>query len=367
MKKQGKRWLSILLAGVLALLAPAAALAIQGDTAGEGSTEYIEVEACPGHLLGSVNGLPACVNAAGDLHVCENNFPDRNFKTIIVRQLYGEEAFGIEYFTKEDLEDRTILNVEIYSIRSLQGIGYFPNLKDLNCSGNWMKKLDLSHNPQLERLRCQNNRLEALDVSVLPNLTYLDCGENELTALDVSGNPLLETLCCDFNSLTELHVEFLPNLSYLDCHMNLLTELDVGYNAELTELYCQSNRLTALDVSGNPKLTNLRCYENQLTGLDLSYNTQLKEENVSIGQTLFAQSVATDSGWEVHLSAYLPPESLERVLSVSAGTYDAASGTVSLDRKPSAFQVVVATGREGLDMPIDFAPVEDGAFAGRPA
>ena len=367
MKKQGKRWLSILLAGVLVLLAPAAALAIQGDTAGEGSTEYIEVEACPGHLLGSVNGLPACVNAAGDLHVCENNFPDRNFKTIIVRQLYGEEAFGIEYFTKEDLEDRTILNVEIYSIRSLQGIGYFPNLKDLNCSGNWMKKLDLSHNPQLERLRCQNNRLEALDVSVLPNLTYLDCGENELTALDVSGNPLLETLCCDFNSLTELHVEFLPNLSYLDCHMNLLTELDVGYNAELTELYCQSNRLTALDVSGNPKLTNLRCYENQLTGLDLSYNTQLKEENVSLRQTLFAQSVATDSGWEVHLSAYLPPESLERVLSVSAGTYDAASGTVSFDRKPSAFQVIVATGREGLDMPIDFAPVEDGAFAGRPA
>ena len=44
--------------------------------------------ACEGHTLGTFSGVPACVNENGDLHLCENNFPDDNFRKDIYRLKY---------------------------------------------------------------------------------------------------------------------------------------------------------------------------------------------------------------------------------------------------------------------------------------
>ena len=43
-------------------------------------------EACAGHTLGTFSGVPACVNENGDLHVCENNFPDEGFRPVLTAQ-----------------------------------------------------------------------------------------------------------------------------------------------------------------------------------------------------------------------------------------------------------------------------------------
>jgi hypothetical protein len=87
----------------------------------------------------------------------------------------------------------------------------------------------------------------------------------------------LTTLLCDFNLLTSLDVSKNSALTELDCNCNELTLLDVSNNTALTELKCYFNQLTSLDVSKNTALTQLNCSLNQLTSLDLTYNPLLKK------------------------------------------------------------------------------------------
>ncbi len=82
--------------------------------------------ACDGHTLGTFNDVPACVNANGGLHVCENNFPDENFRKYLSTMTIGYTGY---YETAEKCPG--ILQVENREIYSLQGIEYFSELKTL--------------------------------------------------------------------------------------------------------------------------------------------------------------------------------------------------------------------------------------------
>lgn len=59
---------------------PFAALRASAAETGEGLGASA---ACEGHTLGTFSGLPACVNENGELHICENNFPDVNFRRFL--------------------------------------------------------------------------------------------------------------------------------------------------------------------------------------------------------------------------------------------------------------------------------------------
>ena len=60
---------------------PFAALRASAVETGEGLGASA---ACEGHTLGTFSGLPACVNENGELHICENNFPDVNFSSFLI-------------------------------------------------------------------------------------------------------------------------------------------------------------------------------------------------------------------------------------------------------------------------------------------
>ena len=64
--------------------------------------------ACEGHTLGTFSGVPACVNENGDLHVCENNFPDEGFRVWINKQIY---LLGDDGYISETEADITGLEV----------------------------------------------------------------------------------------------------------------------------------------------------------------------------------------------------------------------------------------------------------------
>jgi hypothetical protein len=273
--------------------------------------------------------LPFTASAASSTLINEETFPDPVFREYVLKivgssVLTEEKARQIEVLDvskdniKEVLGDRA-------PITSLMGIRYLRYVKDLNCSGQELKKtLNLEQNSRVEKLNCSGNQLTdlwfhkgsslrylncsvnqftALNLSKNPELIELSCSSNKLTSLDLSANTKLQQINASSNKLTALDVRQLPELTHLylwanhdlksiDVSKNTkleilsaahgkLTSLDVSNNRKLVELYVYNNQLTALDVRSNYMLKKLSCYENQITALDLSSNVSLEDLGVN--------------------------------------------------------------------------------------
>ena len=273
--------------------------------------------------------LPFTASAASAVPINEETFPDPVFREYVLKivgssVLTEEKARQIEVLDVSDDNIQEVLG-DRAPITSLMGIRYLRYVKDLNCSGQELKKtLNLEQNSRVEKLNCAGNQLTdlwfhkgsllryldcsvnqftALNLSKNPELTELYCSSNKLTALDLSANKKLQKIVAQTNALTTLDTRNLPELTHLylwgnddlrsiDVSKNTkleilsaahgkLTSLDVSNNRKLVELYVYNNQLTALDVRSNYMLKKLGCYENQITALDLSSNVSLEDLGVN--------------------------------------------------------------------------------------
>ena len=273
--------------------------------------------------------LPFTASAASAIPINEETFPDPVFREYVLKivgssVLTEEKAQQIEVLDVSDDNIKEVLGKRA-PITSLMGIRYLRYVKDLNCSGQELKKtLNLEQNSRVEKLNCSGNQLTdlwfhkgsllryldcsvnqftALNLSKNPERTELYCSNNKLTSLDLSANTKLQQINASSNKLTALDVRQLPELTHLylwanhdlksiDVSKNTkleflsvshckLTSLDVSHNRKLVELFVYNNQLTALDVRSNYLLKNLGCYENQITALDLSYNGALEDLGVN--------------------------------------------------------------------------------------
>ena len=273
--------------------------------------------------------LPFTASAASAMPINEETFPDPVFREYVLKivgssVLTEEKARQIEVLDVSDDNIKEVLG-DRAPITSLMGIRYLNYVKDLNCSGQELKKtLNLEQNSRVEKLDCSGNQLTglwfhtgsslryldcsvnqftALDMSKCSELTELNCSWNQLTALDLSANTKLQKIVAQTNALTTLDTRNLPELTHLylwgnhdlksiDVSKNTkleilsaahgkLTSLNVSNNRKLVELYVYNNQLTALDVRSNYMLKKLGCYENQLTALDLSSNVSLEDLGVN--------------------------------------------------------------------------------------
>ena len=273
--------------------------------------------------------LPFTASAASAIPINEETFPDPVFREYVLKivgssVLTEEKARQIEVLDVSDDNIKEVLGKRD-PITSLMGIRYLNYVKDLNCSGQELKKtLNLEQNSRVEKLNCSGNQLTglwfhkgsslkyltcsvneftALDLSKCSELIELSCGNNKLTSLDLSANKKLQKIVAGSNNLTTLDTRNLPELTYLNLWGNddlrsidvsknpkleflsashgKLTSLNVSNNRKLVELYVYNNQLTALDVSSNYLLKKLSCYENQLTALDLSNNVALEDLGVN--------------------------------------------------------------------------------------
>ena len=273
--------------------------------------------------------LPFTASAASAMPINEETFPDPVFREYVLK------IVGSSVLTEEKARQIEVLDVSKDNIKkvlgdrapitSLMGIRYLRYVKDLNCSGQELKKtLNLEQNSRVEKLNCSGNQLTGLWFHKGSSLKYLNCSVNEFTALNLSKNPELTELYCSNNKLTSLDLSANTKLQQINASSNKLTALDVRHLSELTHLYLWSNsdlrsidvskntkleflsvshckltslnvsnnrklvelfvynnQLTALDVRSNYLLKTLDCYENQLTALDLSYNGALEYLGVS--------------------------------------------------------------------------------------
>lgn len=140
--------------------------------------------------------------------------------------------------TSEEADSVKSMTVCTDSIKTLDGIQYFRNVKSIDCQGSvWngkLKALDLSENSKLERLNFSYNHVKNF---ALPS-------------------SLIE-LTCRFNDLLNPNFSSVPNLKRLDCFGAGIANLDVSKLSELEELICGFNTFETLDVSSNLKLKYL--------------------------------------------------------------------------------------------------------------
>ena len=229
-------------------------------------------EACAGNVFGTFNGSQACVDASGNLHICEKNFPGEKFRDYINNKF---DTNNDDLLTEAEVVAISDIDCSGRNIKDLSGIEFFTALTSLNCASNQLTSLDVSTNINLENLRCCKNQLNTLDVTKNTLLIGLTCSSNNIARLDVSENKKLITLDCNANKLKALGLSNTA-LWYLNCEMNQLESLDISTNLQLQNLYCSYNNLTSLDTSKNEDLVVLKCIRNELTTLDVTKNAKLE-------------------------------------------------------------------------------------------
>ncbi|CAH0335934.1 hypothetical protein FVB9288_01599 [Flavobacterium sp. CECT 9288] len=233
------------------------------------------------------------------------NIPDANFKTkllqanttnTIAKNLSGN-FFKIDSNNNGNIEDAeakqvSVLYLQASSITSLEGIQYFININQLNCSTNRLATLDLTtlvnlksiecsfnnltylnvnHLVQLETLNCRWNQIVNLDVSNLANLRIFTCDNNKLTSIILGNHPKISSFDCTRNNLSSLNLSSMSNLRILICQYNYLSTLNVNHMVNLDTLLCGSNYyLAVLDISNLTKLRQLNCDYNSLKSLNVS-------------------------------------------------------------------------------------------------
>ena len=118
-----------------------------------------------------------------------SNFPDPDFRTYVKAEFDKDNNNSL---SESERNAATVINVKDKLMETLEGIEFFPNLKELDCSINQLSALDVSQNTALEKLDCSTNQLTSLNLSKNAKLKYLYCQQNELTSLDVSQTAVTE-------------------------------------------------------------------------------------------------------------------------------------------------------------------------------
>ena len=118
-----------------------------------------------------------------------SNFPDPDFRTYVKAEFDKDNNNSL---SESERNAATVINVKDKLMETLEGIEFFPNLKELDCSINQLSRLDVSQNTALEKLDCSTNQLASLNLSKNAKLKYLYCQQNELTSLDVSQTAVTE-------------------------------------------------------------------------------------------------------------------------------------------------------------------------------
>ena len=248
-------------------------------------------------VAGIVLSSAATVNAAGTVKINEANFPDKDFRAYVSKNI-DKDGNGILSASEINKVSEIRTTDSEYKVTDLKGIEYFTELTYLDVqtcglakidvsknlklqtlfvTNNKLKSLDVSKNTDLRDLACYNNQLEKLDVTHNTKLWHLSCNTNKLTKLDLSKNTELMYLYCYGNELNALDVSRCTKLKVLSCERNKITSLNLAKNRNLVELSSSTNQLTSLDLSNNKSLTKLYCSWNKLTALDIKDLTELAE------------------------------------------------------------------------------------------
>ena len=188
-------------------------------------------------------------------------FDDNLFKTNVLIK-YDKDKDG--ELSVEEAKAIEQLDLSYKNIKSVKGMEYFINLKELTLSNLLLTELDLSTNTQLVHLNVSGNKeIKSLDLSKNTALKTIDVSANSLTTLVLPESDLLEELTCKKNPLGTLDLQKYTQLKKLYAPNCELTSLLLPATESLTHIALFSNLLKELDISANKKLESLTTFSNK--------------------------------------------------------------------------------------------------------
>ena len=209
------------------------------------------------------------------------NVLDLNGKNVDEEYKY-KNIDGIEYFVNLVELDCSYNIIEHIDLRNCR------DLKLLNCSHNWLSDLkidtkrDTDNNDyirKLEKLDCSYNDLRAVGVSNFTELVELDCSYNNktLNTVNMVDCIKLEKVNCSHNKMISMVATGCTALRQLYCNHNQIYRIDISDCIALEELYCYDNAIPSLDISKCESLVYLHCYNNRINELDVTQNSNLTQ------------------------------------------------------------------------------------------
>lgn len=189
-----------------------------------------------------------------DLTIPDTNFlnkllqtsPDKIWAQDLNSRYVAVDSNGDGIIQLKEAENISSLYLGWSNIKSLKGISYFKNLRELNCVNNELDSLDVSLLPELTWLVASNNKLSYVKLNDKHNLKYLYLKNNRFTKLDLSGQESLELFYCGSNQLTELNLKGCDKLVCLGCGGNRLKELDLTNKPQLQRFFAHQNQLARI-------------------------------------------------------------------------------------------------------------------------
>ena len=167
----------------------------------------------------------------------------------ILQNLWGEKAVeideeGVATISKMSASTLTELNLNGYTVTSLEGIEVFPNLKRITADNVGLEgNLYFGNNPMIEYLDlCNNADITGIDVTKNDSLKSLLLVGSQITSLDLTNNENLEGILVVETPLESLDLSKNLKLNHINCRWNKLTVLDITPFTALNELYCGEQR-----------------------------------------------------------------------------------------------------------------------------
>lgn len=231
-----------------------------------------------------------------EIPITAATFPDSNFRAHV--QLFDKDRNGSLSYS--EMASVTQITCSGKGIKSLAGIQYFTELKELDCSNNELVSLNLSALPPLTTLNCSNNNLEELtaDSDVTPST--VNAAYNSLRIIYLPDCPRLRNLTITYDSSLEvLNLHGNANLRLTSGYVSIISSslryLDMEGNRYLKDISVRGDSLehlnlhgctaltsfsghdigTAVDLSGCSALTSVKLTTTQPVDLDLSSCTGL--------------------------------------------------------------------------------------------
>lgn len=248
-------------------------------------------------LTGGSEEYHFTINQKADPHKEIIAFADINLKKYMLPLFDEDEDGEINVLEAENVQN---VNCSEKNIADLSGLEKCPNLKYLNCNGNYISEIILPNLSKLETIVAYGNPIEKIDVNndaALKTLNLQNVSTNALsgTAINIIGYNQAETLSLDFSGTgyTSLTIKNSSVLASYDvsknvqftklylCGNSLVKSVDVSTLTALTSLHVNECALESLDVDANVNLETLLCNNNKLSYLNLDNNIALKVLNAS--------------------------------------------------------------------------------------
>ena len=218
-------------------------------------------------------------------------FPDTNLRNF-VKNKYDTNSDS--KLGASEAEDPKVIDASNISASNFTGLKYFPNLVELNCSGNPIKSVTLNL-PNLIKLNCSSCQLSSMNLTGCSSLENLDCSKNSLSIINFKNTPAIKYVdmrnnWIDSNMSSTLNS--LPGRDYTDrgeIYINggvntMPDNICDSWTASSVSYFGWNYHIAPCDEYTGAQLLNVRIGENEVTSYDkkdLSYLSSVKKNTTN--------------------------------------------------------------------------------------